>query len=75
MRIALRHFDLDGSGWLLFRDRREKDEAADDEHQDDDQDCNSWHGQRFCRGGEPLYSPLRLWIWQSVLTSRWFSSV
>ena len=75
MRIALRHFDLDGSGWLLFRDRREKDEAADDEHQDDDQDCNSWHGQRFCRGREPLYSPLRLWIWQSVLTSRWFSSV
>ena len=77
VRIAtggLRDVDLDRPGRLLLGNGREEDEDADNEHEYDDQDCYSGHGQRFCRGATPLYSPLKRWIWGSVLTGPWFSS-
>jgi shikimate kinase len=48
MRIAtLRDGNLDGFGWLLFGQGRQEPEAADDDGEDDDQDCNSGHGRAF----------------------------
>ena len=56
---ALRHSRLNRARRLFLRERREEHERADDQHEHNDQDCKSGHGKRFCRGREPLYSPLR----------------
>ena len=62
VRITLRDIDLDNMRRSLLGNGGQEDERADNEHDHDDQDCNSGHGSCFCRGSEPLYSPLRRWI-------------
>ena len=74
MRIApLRHSDFDRVSRLLLGQSRQEDQREDQDPGDDDEYYQS-HGERFCRDPKPLYSPLRLWIWGSVLTGPWFSS-
>ena len=54
MRISaggLGHGHLDRVSRLLLRDRGEKHERADDEHEHDDENCNSGHGSAFAEAG------------------------
>jgi hypothetical protein len=47
VRITLRDIHFDGARRLFLRKSRQEIEPAEDEQDDDQEDCSSWHGGAF----------------------------
>jgi len=58
MRIAGRHVDFDGLGGLFLDRGRDEHERADNQHEDDDQNCNSGHGGAFAEAESRCIAPV-----------------